>query len=393
MDTDKERVTRSDRVEDRVISRYPLRAIKGFRFAGVVGIVSLWVFALLPQGAFTQIESGNAATLKVGLVAAPPFAMKTAEGAWEGLGIDLWQAVASVLGAPYEMREFGTFEQLEKAVADGKLDIVVGLAATEHREIILDLSHPYFRSGLAIAVPRDSLGRGWSGFIRRMDVAKILSVIGLLALFWLIAGTAVWTLESRRNQEMFGGGSFKGLGHAVWWAAVTMTTVGYGDKAPKTIGGRIVAIVWMLASIVLIAGFTAVISASLTAEKLTGRVRDHRDLPYVRVGSLAQSAPLKWLGKQGIAAVPFSTENDGLKAVVDDRIDAFVFDELVLRYIVKNAFPGRVYVLAETFDPYYVSMGMPKGSALREPINRALLKIMETDQWNRLIERYIGAGG
>ena len=57
------------------------------------------------------------------------------------------------------------------------------------------------------------------------------------------------------------------------------------------------------------------------------------------------------------------------------------------------AFSGRVHVLAETFDPYYVCMGMPKGSALREPINRALLKIMEADQWNRLIERYIGSGG
>lgn len=49
---------------------------------------------------------------------------------------------------------------------------------------------------------------------------------------------------------MYGGRPIKGLGQAVWWAAVTMTTVGYGDKAPKTLGGRVVAVAWMLASIV-----------------------------------------------------------------------------------------------------------------------------------------------
>jgi ABC-type amino acid transport substrate-binding protein len=47
------------------------------------------------------------------------------------------------------MLEYGTFEQLEEAVAKEKLDIVIGLAATEQREIVLDLSHPYFRSGSA----------------------------------------------------------------------------------------------------------------------------------------------------------------------------------------------------------------------------------------------------
>lgn len=149
----------------------------------------------------------------------------------------------------------------------------------------------------------------------------------------------------------------------------------------------------MLASIVLIAGFTATISASLTAEKLTGKVRGLQDLPHVRVGSVTQSQPVKWLVDHGITPALFLTEQDGLQALVDDRIDAFVFDETVLKYTAKNDFIGRVYVLAETFDQYYLSMGLPVGSPLRKPINGALLKIMETDHWNRLVMRYIGSGG
>jgi ABC-type amino acid transport substrate-binding protein len=47
-------------------------------------------------------------------------------------------------------------------------------------------------------------------------------------------------------------------------------------------------------------------------------------------------------------------------------------------------------VLPISFDHYYVGMGMPQGSPLREPINRALLKAMGNGDWNRFLERYIG---
>ena len=155
--------------------------------------------------------------------------------------------------------------------------------------------------------------------------------------------------------------------------------------------GRIVAIIWMLSSIVLIASFTASMSASLTAEKLTGNVRGQHDLPYVRVGSVSQSETIRRLNGSGIAPVPFATERDGLQAIVDNQIDAFVFDELVLKHIVNTDFPGRVKMLANTFDHYYISMGISNGSPLREAINRALLKIMEDDAWPRLLERYLGS--
>ena len=360
--------------------------------ASVIGIAMIWAFTLFPSESFAQVDNGKPAKLLVGTIAAPPFAMKRADGTWEGLSIDLWHAVASVLGVQYEIRKCDTFGQLLDAVEKGKLDVVIMLAATEKRETLLDLSQSYYRSGLAIAVSGDSAGRGWPGFAKRMDIARIFTVIGLLILLWLIAGATVLLFEGRRNREMFGGGPIKGLGHAVWWAAVTMTTVGYGDKAPKTLGGRIVAIVWMFASIVFISSFTASMSASLTAEKLLGKVRGLHDLPHVRVGSVTQLEALKWLAEHGIAPVSFLTEQEGLQAIVDNKIDAFVYDEVVLKHIVKTDFPGRVHVLAGTFDHYYVSMGMPNGSPLREPINRALLKIMEKDEWNRLVERYIGSG-
>jgi len=37
-----------------------------------------------------------------------------------------------------------------------------------------------------------------------------------------------------------------------------------------------------------------------------------------------------------------------------------------------------------------MSMALPSGSSLREPLNRALAKFMEQDDWPRLKERYLG---
>ena len=41
-----------------------------------------------------------------------------------------------------------------------------------------------------------------------------------------------------------------------------------------------------------------------------------------------------------------------LRAIADNKIDALVYDETVLKYIVKTDFPGRLYVLAGTFNHY-----------------------------------------
>ncbi|MGD8504088.1 MAG: transporter substrate-binding domain-containing protein, partial [Syntrophobacterales bacterium] len=77
---------------------------------------------------------------------------------------------------------------------------------------------------------------------------------------------------------------------------------------------------------------------------------------------------------------------------VENKIDAFVHNELVLKYLAKTEFPALVQVLPGTFDHYYVSMGMPSGSPLREQLNRALLEIMSGDDWLRLLESYVGPG-
>jgi ABC-type amino acid transport substrate-binding protein len=366
---------------------------KKLRTQKVVGILALLIVTLLPGGLTAQDDGAQSEKLLVAVIDLPPFAMKTADGRWEGLGIDLWRAVADELDVDFELREYGTIGQLKEAFLKDEIDVTPVASVTPDREIYLDFSNHYYRSGVAIAVRAERAGYRWLRIVDRIFSLQFLTVIGSLVLLWSIAGTLVWLFECRRNREMFGDGPVKGLGQGIWWAAVTMTTVGYGDKAPLTLGGRIVAIIWMVASIILISSFTAAITTSLTVSELSGKVRGLGDLPTVRVGTVAQSEAQNYLAKNGIAAFSFKNERDGLQALVDAKIDAFVFDESVLKYLARTQFPARVQVLPGTFDHYFVSIAMPQGSPLREPLNRVLLRAMEEEEWRRLTKRYFGSGG
>ena len=71
----------------------------------------------------------------------------------------------------------------------------------------------------------------------------------------LISALLVTIFERSAN------GSIQGFGDALWWAATTVTTVGYGDKYPLTAEGRAVAVFLMIVGIAIFGVLTAGIAA------------------------------------------------------------------------------------------------------------------------------------
>jgi len=84
---------------------------------------------------------------------------------------------------------------------------------------------------------------------------KITVFLGTITVLVTILGTAMYLIEGEKN-------GFTSIPTAIYWAIVTMTTVGYGDIAPTTVAGK------MLASIVMILGYSviAVPTGIVTAE-------------------------------------------------------------------------------------------------------------------------------
>ncbi len=334
----------------------------------------LLLLASLPaaaQGgaAETSSEAPSPRQLQVGIKEAPPFVLKAPDGTWTGISIELWRHVATELGVRFDFQEHD-LEGLLTALEEGEIDAGVGaLTVTHDREERMDFSHPFYTTGFGIAV--QPLGEpGWGATVKRLFSWGFLGSLGLLVLVLLLVGTLVWLVERRANPE-FGGGD--GLWSGFWWAAVTMTTVGYGDKAPKTIPGRILGLVWMFTAIMLIGTFIANMSSALTVSQLQTPIRSPEDLGNATVATVERSASEAFLRERRI---PFRYTEDlqgALGQVAEGDIDAAVYDAPLMRYLATHGYQDQVDVLPRTFGRQDYSIALPTGSPYREDINRILL--------------------
>jgi ABC-type amino acid transport substrate-binding protein len=300
----------------------------------------------------------------------------------------LWRQIAANLGLEYEIREYA-LEGLISAVRDHEVDVGVGaITINAARESVMDFSHSIYSTGLGIAVKPASSSGIRSTFRGLLSWAFAKVIAGLLLLLALMGGL-VWISERRKNPGQFGGGPLHGIAAGLWWSAVTMTTVGYGDKAPVTLIGRMLALAWMFTAIIVFSFFTASITSTLTVKQLASSIRGADDLPGKRVASMGGSTSATYLERRGIAFRSVATVKEGIEAVAAGDVDAMVYDAPLLRYVAKHA--GRdVVVLSRTFKRQEYGFALPEGSPLREPINRALLAEMTTDRWRALVAYYIG---
>lgn len=84
-----------------------------------------------------------------------------------------------------------------------------------------------------------------------------LGSLGFLATTVLVGGVSLYLMEGRTNP------SIVSIGDGIWWALVTITTVGFGDITPMTTGGRLVGGVVMVAGMFTLALFAGIVSATL----------------------------------------------------------------------------------------------------------------------------------
>lgn len=346
---------------------------------------TILAFGLLAQA--TTGLAGEGDPLRIGTREAPPFAMKGNDGQWRGLSIDLWEEIAMELGLRFEFHEASLADLLE-GVRDGTFDAAVSaLTITAERERVMDFTHPFSTSGLGIAVREDPGTMNWLAVLRGFLSPAFLQVIGALALVLLGAGLATWFFERKKNPDQFGGTTVEGLGAGFWWSAVTMTTVGYGDKSPITLGGRLVALVWMFASIIIISSFTAAIASSLTVQSLEHPIRGPEDLPRYEVGVLADSTSEFLLEQRGMRPQSFPSLAEAMEALKDGGLDAVVHDRPILLHFAERL---GLHVLPRSFHRQDYGIALPFESELRQPINIEILERIPSPWWDRKQEEYLG---
>ena len=85
---------------------------------------------------------------------------------------------------------------------------------------------------------------------------------------------------------------------------------------------------------------------------------------------------------------PSDTNGDGV--VSQGELDAVVYDYSTLHYLVHKDYPGKLNVLSRTFNHKFFGLPLPPDSPLRRPLNKAILEVMETPMWRKILKSYMG---
>lgn len=352
-------------------------------------LILVLCLSLTCLSASAQTQGANDQPLKVGIKVAPPFVIKNDKNDLSGISIELWERIADQLELQYEYVETDLTGLID-GLQGGRLDVsVAALTVTPAREEAIDFSHPFHTTGLAIAVPEE--GSQVLSIVKALFSLEFLATLAALAGLLMLVGLLLWLAERKKNKAMFGGSPSAGIGSSFWWAAVTMTTVGYGDKAPITFWGRIIALVWMFAAIIIISSFTAAIATSLTVGRLESSVKGLDDLSNVRVATVNQSVSDEFLAGRGIRFQREESIDEAVAGLARGRYDAVVYDKPILQYVTSQEFPKRTHILPKTFQRQDYAIGLPNQSELREPLNQALLEIVANEDWQRVLARHLGA--
>ena len=309
---------------------------------------------------------------------------------WTGYSIELWREIAAELGLKYEFVKVDTVGDMLSAVHSGRADLAIGaISVTAQRETALDFSGPIYNSGLQIMTrTENSSPRLGALFTKSVLHALFMVVLFVLALI-VVVGHIIWLIERRRNEE-FPKGYIHGVEAGMWWAIVTLTTVGYGDKTARTTTGRAVAILWMVIGIVVVAQVTAVVTSAATVDRLKANVSSLSDLNGKKVVTVRGTEAARFLAAERIDTALVDDVSVAEEQVLDGTADATVYDSPVLKYFIDQHAQGEAEVVGPLYLPQSYGIAFPSGSPAVEPVNRVLLGLYEDGTVQTINEHWFG---
>ena len=333
-----------------------------------------------------------AAKLRVVTRNLEPFSFEK-DGRRVGYAAELWDQLARETGLEYDITVVNTAQEMIDALKAKSADVGVGaISVTAKREEIIDFSQPFYESGLQVLVSGSS-GSFADNIFALLGNLFNLELIGaflLLMVTMFIISHLVWRYEHKVNPDMWPEDYKTGMWESFWWTISTLLVGGADNKGPVGVGGRIIAIVWMLLSIVLVSLLTASFTTTLTINTLKGDINGPSDLPGRKVATVKGSTAETWLTARNAKVQPLATVTDCIAALKDHKVDAVVYDAPILQYESAKTHDENLVMVGAIFDRQNYAFALQQDSTLRERLNQALLKLSEQGVGNELRKKYFG---
>jgi polar amino acid transport system substrate-binding protein len=340
-------------------------------------------------GLWLLAGAAGAQTLRVYTKPIEPFAFQK-DGKPDGFSLELWERVAQQAGLKYQLTWVKTMPELMEALKSGQADVgVAAISITSDREKLIDFSQPYYESGLQILVEggNNSSTAALVGTLLNWNFVRLLAV---LAAALLVSSHLLWWFEHRHNESDFPADYKHGVWESLWWTSSVLITGGCENKAPAGVGGRLVAVIWMLTGILLVSVLTASVTSAMTVRSLTSDINGPADLPGHVTGTIAGSTAERYLADRHVEFRSFPSVDEAVAALSAKNVQAVVYDAPVLLYRAAKGGGGQARVVGRLFEKQNYGIALQQGSKLRKPINQILLELGEQGYLGELRRKYFG---
>jgi polar amino acid transport system substrate-binding protein len=329
-------------------------------------------------------------SLRVAVYDVPPYGYVDSDGSISGVSVDLWRRVAEQLEWPFRLIPISDMESMISGLEQGRFDAAIGaITITPERAARVDFSYPAHRSGVAIALRKET-GPIFALTSYATAVSELTPLILVTLIMLIFIGIAMWIVERRVQSAPQGSeSSVVSLRDGLYWAIVTMTTVGYGDKTPKTTLGRGVAALWMLSSLVLVSLLSTTLVSRLTAERVGSQdLVASTDLREKKLAAVAHSSGAEYLDELHLQYAKYKDLTAALDSLVNGNSNAVVNSVGALQYYVSKRYARVLEMPQGLLAPTYIAIALPAHSPIKRSIDRALISITNSPEWRTLEEKF-----
>uniref|UniRef100_A0A7M4EBX2 Glutamate receptor n=1 Tax=Crocodylus porosus TaxID=8502 RepID=A0A7M4EBX2_CROPO len=348
---------------------------------------------------------------------------------YEGYCVDLAFEIAKHVGIKYKLSivgdgKYGARDPETKIwngmvgeLVYGRADIAVApLTITLVREEVIDFSKPFMSLGISIMIKKPQKSKpGVFSFLDPLAyeiwMCIVFAYIGVSVVLFLVSRFSPyeWHLEDnneepRDPQNPPDPPNEFGIFNSLWFSLGAFMQQGC-DISPRSLSGRIVGGVWWFFTLIIISSYTANLAAFLTVERMVSPIESAEDLAKqteIAYGTLDSGSTKEFFRRSKIAvyekmwsymksaepSVFTKTTADGVARVRKSKGKfAFLLESTMNEYIEQRK-PCDTMKVGGNLDSKGYGVATPKGSALRTPVNLAVLKLSEQGILDKLKNKW-----
>ncbi len=281
-----------------------------------------------------------------------------------------------------------------EAVANGQLDVLIGpISITPKRlkRMKIEFSQPIFFVQIGLVLPSQPPTL-WSRIKPFFGIAALSSVLGLCLLLFVV-GNLIWLVERQENSQQFPPQYLSGLGNGIWLALTTLTTVGYGDRAPVSLAGRLITGIWMVLALVtfssITAGLASAFTLSLSELAASERFASPAAFQSARIAVVSGTSSVEWGKYYQAQLLETDTLKEALELVVSGQAEGAIFDRPALRYYLRQHPQLKLRLASFNLGTESYGFVLPQNNSLERELNVVLLEMHQQKQIRAITEKWL----